>query len=85
MGRAQFTAVAAAAAFGLATAIIAAQAPGAPPAGQAPVSRQPAQNPPPAPRRSRRSPGSGPRRIADPGRARGNQRREWHDGHRDAV
>jgi superoxide dismutase, Cu-Zn family len=48
MRRAQFTAVAAAAAFGLATAIIAAQAP-APPAGQAPGQPAPAQNPPPAP------------------------------------
>src|SRR3989338_7657329 len=45
MGRAQLTAVAAAAAFGLATVIIAAQAPGQPAAGQAPA----VQNPPPNP------------------------------------
>ncbi len=43
MGRAHLTAVASAVAFGLATAIIAAQAPGQPPAGQAPA------NPPPVP------------------------------------
>lgn len=43
MGRAQVTAAASAFAFGLATAIIAAQAPGQPAAGQAPA------NPPPAP------------------------------------
>ena len=46
MGRAHFTAVAAAGAFGLATAIIAAQAPGQPAAGQKPAA---VQNPPPVP------------------------------------
>ena len=46
MGRAYFTAVAAAGAFGLATAIIAAQAPAPPAAGQKPPA---VQNPPPLP------------------------------------
>ena len=46
MGRAQFTAVAAAGAFGLATAIIAAQAPGQQAGGQKPPA---VQNPPPPP------------------------------------
>jgi Cu-Zn family superoxide dismutase len=56
MRRRQFSAVAAAAAFGLATAIIAAQAPKAPlpqapppPADQKPGQPPPAQNPPPVP------------------------------------
>ena len=48
MRSAQLTAVASAAAFGLATAIIAAQAP-APPAGAAPGQPPAAQNPPPPP------------------------------------
>ena len=54
MGRAQFTAVAAAAAFGLATAIIAAQAPAQPPAGRTgtgpAAGRAESGGPPPIPR-----------------------------------
>src|SRR5688572_5500887 len=47
MGRAHLTAVAAAAAFGLASVIIAAQAPAQPPAGQKPAPAQAGQTPQP--------------------------------------
>ena len=77
MGRAHFTAVAAAAAFGLATAIIAAQAPaqpagqtGAAPAAQAPA-RTPARcRPIPACRRVRAAAGRRFRRRARRSKAR---------------
>ncbi len=58
MGRAHLTAIAAAAAFGLASVIIAAQAPGQPPAGQKPTGQAPA----PAPAQ----PGGPPPNPADP-------------------